>query len=960
MRRLVSAAIAGLVLAAGITQPAMAGPDVGKTIMYNAHVDSPKVYWQGNNFTLNSDAGGQSLPIENTVNWLGRGYSISGSQLYSMDVPENGDLSFMGVEAGDMLYAAPAVNGRNNGPIWAGFGADTDIPIEKFRDSKFDLEIVGFNGPGRMEMLTYYEGYPIRRFLSSHDPHLRQTWVDPGNHTHNQTLFTKPGRYEVVFRATARDHQNRVVASAPQTLVWQVGGPNPESETLTDVVAAYNGAPETGTGQFSPQFTVEPNQDVKADGDDRLTSLTFTTGNPADTGTVVFYTDGFYLGEVPLQAGVAHWNELLGSQDLSLQAVFVPAIGAPSPRWITAPVEISRTIRSGSTSELGQFPEQIVRDPAPAFSTAEYAPTSPVVNFEFNASADHAAVSVLPEDKNLWFKVVGGAYEAGSAYPTCDIEFVSTPAHRTWNSGDWWDCFGDNMEVRLKLITPTTVSLSGAQAVFPLTEKRPQPVKLGQKTESETPGTSPTPDAPEVPGEPESPDAPVPGQPDSPEQSTPPSTNPTEPADPTRPSERPDPSEPTDPNTPSENPSDSNQSNSGSLANDVVKISHGHVDIGPVVVDGKMSVVINDDSREHAKTSVARNPESVTLQLLKNSKVKRSAKAFNDPVFDFMGPRGTELFVSPMQQKNGIVWPGFSSEHIDRAAFPRGVEFEISQKSAPAGSSWWLFTHDSFNGLDMIASAQKAGQIDAPEPLHKHVYWAFNKAGTYVLTVSVSGSDAAGKDFRSSADIRFKVGEEGEGGSSNSPANPHAPALPGDGGEGNDGSRDTGSGAAQPGGSGQAPSRKPDSSKPAGSTEPTRPSSDVATSPNGVLPPQNPAPAGANGFGAGNAGLTGSRGGGAAVAPSPITALSGLPAAEGLQPDTSSDAETTGTNEPPGSTSPLASDSSDVAGQSVFGASPVSSADHARRISVPLIIIVASSIVALAAGGVLLKRRFVD
>ncbi|MDK8252716.1 hypothetical protein QP834_17130, partial [Enterococcus faecalis] len=79
------AAIAGLVLAAGITQPAMAGPDTGKTIMYNAHVDSPKVYWQGNNFTLNSDAGGQSTPIENTVNWLGRGYSITGSQLYSMD-----------------------------------------------------------------------------------------------------------------------------------------------------------------------------------------------------------------------------------------------------------------------------------------------------------------------------------------------------------------------------------------------------------------------------------------------------------------------------------------------------------------------------------------------------------------------------------------------------------------------------------------------------------------------------------------------------------------------------------------------------------------------------------------------------------------------------------------------------------------------------------------------------------
>lgn len=926
MRRLVSAAIAGLVLAAGITQPAMAGPDTGKTIMYNAHVDSPKVYWQGNNFTLNSDAGGQSTPIENTVNWLGRGYSITGSQLYSMDAPENGDLSFIGAEPGDMLYAAPAVNGRNNGPIWAGFGADTNIPIEKFRDNKFDLEIVGFNGPGRMEMLTYYEGYPIRRFLSSHDPHLRQTWVDPGNHTHNQTLFTKPGRYEVVFRATARDHQNRVVASTPQTLVWQVGGPNPESETLTDVVAAYNASPETGTGEFAPKFTVEPNQDVKADGDERLTSLTFSTGNAADTGTVVFYTDGFYLGEVPLQAGVARWNELLGSQDLSLQAVFVPAKGAPSPRWITAPVEISRSIRSGSTTELGQFPQQIVRDPAPAFSTAEYVPSSPVVNFEFSTSEDSAELSVLPEDKNLWFKVVGGAYEPGSAYPTCDIEFVSTPTHRKWSSGDWWDCAGDNMEVRLSLITPTTVSISGGKAVFPLNQARPKPVKLGQKPEGETPGDSQDSDQP-----------------------TPPS-NPTETPDPTRPSDQPDPSEPTDPNPPVENPDNPGQSSSGSLANDAVTISRGHVDIGPAVVDGKVSVVVNDDSREHAKASVARTPDSVTLQLLKNSKVKRSPKAFSDPVFDFLGPQGTDLFVSPMQQKNGIVWPGFSSEHIDRAAFPNGVKFEIAQKTAPAGSSWWLFTHDSFNGLDLIASTQKPGQIDAPEPLHKHVYWAFTKPGMYVLTVSVSGTDAGGKDFRSSADIRFKVGDREEAGSSENEGNPDAPAVPGDNGAAD--------GSTQPGGTGEAPGGKLEAPKPHGAIEPARPGSE-GTASNGVLPPHNPAQGGANGFGSGSdSSATVSRGGGAAVASSGLQALSSLPAAEGLQSDAASNAETTETAETAGSASPLDSDASDGLAQTMFGASPISTGDQGSQISIPLIIIVASSIVALAAAVVLLRRKF--
>ena len=545
-----------------------------------------------------------------------------------------------------------------------------------------------------------------------------------------------------------------------------------------------------------------------------------------------------------------------------------------------------------------------------------------MVNFEFSASEDSAELSVLPEDKNLWFKVVGGAYEPGSAYPTCDIEFVSTPTHRKWSSGDWWDCVGDNMEVRLNLITPTTVSLSGGKAVFPLNETRPKPIKLG-----ETPGDSQESDQP-----------------------APPPSDPTETPDPSKPSDQPDPSEPTDPNPPVENPDNPGENSSGSLVNDAVTISRGHVDIGPAVVDDKVSVVVNDDSREHARTSVARTPDSVTLQLLKNSKVKRSPKAFSDPVFDFMGPQGTELFVSPMQQKNGIVWPGFSSEHIDRASFPNGVKFEIAQKTAPAGGSWWLFTHDSFNGLDLIASTQKPGQIDAPEPLHKHVYWAFTKPGMYVLTVSVSGTDADGNEFRSSADIRFKVGDEDEAGSPGSEGNPDAAAVPGDSGAGD--------GSTQPGGAGEAPGGTPGSSKPHGAIEPARPGSE-GTASNGVLPPHNPAQGGANGFGSGSySSATVSRGGGAAVASSGLQALSSLPAAEGLQSDAASNAETTETAETAGSASPLDSDASDGLAQPMFGASPISTGDQGSQISIPLIIIVASSIVALAAAVVLLRRKF--
>lgn len=924
MRRLATAAVAGLVLVAGMTQPAMAGPDTGKAILYNAHVDSPKVYWQGDNFTLRSDAAGQSRPVEQTVNWLGRGYSVSGTQLYSMDVPEDGDLAFIGAEPGDVLYSAPAVNGRNNGPIWAGFGADTDIPIEAFRDNKFDLEIVGFNGPGRMEMLTYYPGSPVRRFLSSHDPHLRQTWVDPGNHTHNQTLFTKPGRYEVAFRATARDQQNRVVASAPQTLVWQVGGPNPESETLTDVIAAYNAAPETGSGDFAPEFSVQPNTNIRADGDDRLSTLTFKTGNPQDSGAVVFYADGFYLGEVPVQGGIARWNELLGSQDLSLQAVFVPGEGAPSPRWITAPIELSRTVRTGATSELGEFPQQVMRDPAPEFSTAEYAPTSRVVNFEVNADEDAAQLTVLPEDDQLWFKVTGGAYEAGNDYASCEIEFVSTPSNRTWQSDDFWDCSPEGTELRLDLITPNAVTLSGAKAVFPLSESHPQPVKLGEPAGGETPKPDDPedPDTPQEPGTPETPDTPL--DPDAPEK---PET-PDAPESPDTPA----------PNPPSDDSTEADQTEIGDVANDPVTISRGHVDIGPAVVDGKFAVVVNDDSREHAKKSVPRTPGSVTLQLRDNAKVKRSAKAFNDPVFDFLGEMGSEVFVSPMQQKRGIVWPGFSSEHLDRASFPNGVQFEIEQKSAPSAGSWWLFTHDMFNGLDMIASGEASGQIDAPEPLHKHVYWAFNKPGEYVIRVSVYGVDSNGKQVRDSADIRFQIGDEGGADAPEKPR-PNKPGLdkPGAGAD-----------------------RGADKSGKTGPSEGHQPPKGKGGKTNGAVPRQNLAAGGANGVGSALSSLAEkvSQGGGAVTVPNGSSGLSGLPVAEALQDGaTEETTEPTETTTPSESQTSESSEASEHVEQTVFAAPSSSVSSSKGGVNIPLVIIVASSLVAVAAGTVLVRRR---
>ncbi|MDU1779212.1 MAG: choice-of-anchor M domain-containing protein, partial [Propionibacterium sp.] len=227
MRRMLGSVLAAGMLAAGGVNPtlASAGPDDSKTIATQEHVDSPKVFWDASagNFVLRTNVGQNPPPIETTALWVGKGYNDAGHQQYIHPITKDNapELGFAG-KPSDLLYRAPAQPGFSRSPIWAGFGADTDVPIERFRDQSFTLDMVGFDGPGRMEMFNNYgteHKESASRLLSSHDVGLRSAFLTAGSHTHNDTTFTRPGRYEMTYRASARDTNGTLIHSHPQTLV---------------------------------------------------------------------------------------------------------------------------------------------------------------------------------------------------------------------------------------------------------------------------------------------------------------------------------------------------------------------------------------------------------------------------------------------------------------------------------------------------------------------------------------------------------------------------------------------------------------------------------------------------------------------------------------------------------------------------------------------------------------------
>lgn len=284
--------------------PALAGPNDNLTVRTKVHVDSPNAFWdkKENNFTLKSKSG-DVLPIEETVNWVSKGAKDLGEYVYR--VPNDERLKFLG-KPGTRLYGGGNPAGGKGTPIWVGFGADINLPTEKFRDGAFNMEIVDFKGPGRMELFrgTGDPTDPVERFWSSHEKGLRATWIDKGNHTHNQTTYTKPGQYEVTYRASARTTDGTLIESKPQKLVWQVGGTEPRKDGLGDVKKAFDAAADYGE-ESKGTFTIEPYKGDKFTASKDMTRLSLDTGNKEDSGHAVFYIDGFYLAEVPVTNGKA-------------------------------------------------------------------------------------------------------------------------------------------------------------------------------------------------------------------------------------------------------------------------------------------------------------------------------------------------------------------------------------------------------------------------------------------------------------------------------------------------------------------------------------------------------------------------------------------------------------------------------------------------------------------------------
>ncbi|OLT52609.1 hypothetical protein BJF88_13375 [Cellulosimicrobium sp. CUA-896] len=191
-----------------------------------------------------------------------------------------------------------------------------------------------------------------------------------------------------------------------------------------------------------------------------------------------------------------------------------------------------------------------------------------------------------------------------------------------------------------------------------------------------------------------------------------------------------------------------------------VVLSEGHIDLFNLYLDaGRLTLAVVDDTQQHTNRSVDRAPGAVTVS------VDPALAATPVPAagYDFLGEPGDEVFVLPSSQTEGLPWPGWTTERLEKS-LPEGVtasdlRYEI-EADGPGSVSAWA---GGLGGSPRIHFDSGDGGPDAvPVDVgaHVHTSWGFTEQGTYTLRVTAKGSLSDGTQLTSDTETyTFQVGE---------------------------------------------------------------------------------------------------------------------------------------------------------------------------------------------------------
>lgn len=777
---------------------AQAGPDDGKLILTERHIDSPYVVSKDGQFDartkynqiVDGDYEATTAAFADSALWIGKGWDDEAKTKpkYQITLPDNGDFAFIG-EPGETYVQAPSgATGSNHKPIWYGFGAESGLDVSNVQNGRVALDLIGIDGPGDMEQYNYNPNdvFNLARVVGTTQSSSHSISIKPAEHTHLNTLFTKPGRYELTYRVSSRTNDGKFITSEPRTQVIQVGGQRPLDTPTESLEDRFKKAPQGDAAAANYRLTIAPKSEPKAGGDDKLSTITFDAGKEGLNGTVTLFVDGYFLTDLAVENGKATWDELLSPKQSNIQAVFTPdtvaagestvqgagegaaAAAGAAPRWISAPLPYSAGESKETTSaqHADALPKgnnkRDLRTPEPGTQL-----TSKDVDVRY-VSGDGLTDTYYVEAKDPTFQ---GAFTGGVYSTMKDTEggYADLPLEGAIVNGKGFVTIDKTYAPREGVLFMNVIPHPGygiANARGAITEK----FIRGNSYEG-------TVHFGESPGVPES----VPGASDDAGQQPP--------AD--KPSEVPNPPESSEnPGVP-EGQTPSQQGRGVCVGKKL--LDRGHVDILAKHNADGFDISLKDDTRLIDKKSVERALNEVALVVGDNTKETRRA-AHQGAEFDFLGKQDDGFYHLPQTQRPGVIWPGYNTEAIDFNKIDGDVSLNLQPRDVPEGATWGTFIDGRLGEAPTVLSdsTKNDHSIESSFASHTHIHWGFSKPGVYIFDANYSAKGKDGREVKSeSQEFVITVGKDaketctapkpGAGQEPNQPevpGNPDAPKQP--------------------------------------------------------------------------------------------------------------------------------------------------------------------------------------
>lgn len=183
-------------------------------------------------------------------------------------------------------------------------------------------------------------------------------------------------------------------------------------------------------------------------------------------------------------------------------------------------------------------------------------------------------------------------------------------------------------------------------------------------------------------------------------------------------------------------------------------ITQGHVDLGPLLIDGDLDFLARDDT---ADQPVWRHLDDVVFQL--SDTAKQVLPESGD--YDFTGAKaGDTVWAVPQTQVADVPWLGWNTQSpAITQNVQRGITLEYGGHQGPGQFSVFLQS-GGFGKPQLLWDSNKseAQPIWVDLKTHTHANWVFTEPGVHLVSMTVKAKMLDGSEKSVSKILRFAVG----------------------------------------------------------------------------------------------------------------------------------------------------------------------------------------------------------